>query len=360
MEDLYSELGISRGAPTAEIRDAYKKAARQHHPDKGGDPEKFKRIQRAHEILTDDDKRRVYDLTGSVEEGGGGGGGGPFPFPFDIGSMFGMFPGAGPGGRAKRQRGEKAPPKVNRVPLSLGQFYKGHEFELKFNRQKFCTDCKGSGFASHDSCRDCRGTGTKSQTIMMGPMMMMQSSGPCASCGGEGSVGSAKCIGCTGVGRVAEEKVLRAVVTPGMATGEVLKFEEACSDTADFARAGDVHIILEEAGDENGWTRKGIHLEIDVDLSLGEGLVGKKITLPGHPKGEDVVVEIPAATMNGERLMFAGLGMPKVPVLGAEGAEAEGHGNLYVTVHVHPKPGEREKIRDEGRAYLASLFGIAL
>ena len=356
MEDLYSELGIERGAGVGEIRDAYKRAARLHHPDKGGDPEKFKRIQRAHEILSDEDKRRTYDLTGSTEEGGanapGGGGGGPFPFPFDIGSMFGMFPGAVPSSRPKRQRGDKAPPKVDRVPLSLTQFYQGHKFELKFKRQKFCTDCKGSGFASHDTCRDCRGTGTKTQTIMMGPMMM-QSSGPCTSCGGEGSVGSTKCSGCMGAGRVAEEKLLIAVVTPGMATGEVLKFSEACSDTADFARAGDVHIILEEAGDENGWVRKGIHLEIDVDLGLGEGLVGKKVVLPGHPKGEDVTVEIPAATMNGERIMFPGLGMPKA-VLG------EGHGNLYVTVHVHPKPGEREKIRDEGRAYLASLFGIAI
>jgi DnaJ-class molecular chaperone len=352
MEDLYGELGVGRGAGVAEIRDAYKKAARQHHPDKGGDPEKFKRIQRAHEILTDDDKRRTYDLTGSTEEGGANAPGGPFPFPFDIGSMFGMFPGAGPGGRPKRQRGEKAPPKVDRVPLSLGQFYRGHKFELKFKRQKFCTDCKGSGFASHDTCRDCRGTGTKSQTIMMGPMMM-QSSGPCSACGGEGTVGSVKCSPCSGGGRLAEEKVLNAVVTPGMATGEVLKFEEACSDTADFARAGDVHIVLEEAGDENGWTRKGIHLEIDVDLGLGEGLVGKKVVLAGHPKGEDVTVEVPAATMNGERLMFAGLGMPKNDNPGS-------NGNLYVTVHVHPRQGEREKIRDEGRAYLASLFGIAI
>lgn len=348
MEDLYSELGVARNASVAEIRDAYKRAARQHHPDKGGDPEKFKQIQRAHETLSDENKRRTYDLTGSTEEGGGGNG--PFPFPFDIGSMFGMFPGAP--GRPKRQRGDKAPPKVDRVPLSLAQFYQGHKFELKFKRQKFCNDCKGGGFSSHESCRDCRGSGTKSQTIMMGPMMM-QSSGPCTSCLGEGSIGSSRCNGCMGAGRLAEEKVLNAVVMPGMATGEILKFSEACSDTADFARAGDVHIVLEEAGDENGWARKGIHLEIDVDLGLGEGLVGKKVVLAGHPKGDSVTVDIPAATMNGERLMFTGLGMPK-------GTDLEGHGNLYVTVHVHPRQGEREKIRDEGRAYLASLFGIAL
>lgn len=348
MEDLYGELGVTRTATTAEIRDAYKKAARQHHPDRGGDTEKFKRIQRAHEILTDDEKRRTYDLTGSTEEGGGGGGGGfPFPFPMDIGSMFGMFGGSS----SRRQRGDKAPPKVDRVPLSLAQFYQGHKFELKFKRQKFCTDCKGSGFESKEVCRDCRGSGSKTQTIMMGPMMM-QSSGPCSTCSGEGSIGSRRCGPCSGGGRVAEEKVLNAVVTPGMATGEVLKFESACSDTADFAQAGDVHIVLEEAGDENGWTRKGIHLEIDVDLSLGESLVGKKVVLPGHPKGEDVTIDIMPATMSGERLMFAGLGMPKVA--------DQGHGNLYVTVHVRPKPGEREKIRDEGRAYLASLFGIAI
>jgi DnaJ-class molecular chaperone len=353
--DLYKELGIDKKASVADIKDAYKRAARQHHPDKGGDAETFKRVQQAYEVLSDDRKRSVYDMTGSVDgetEVPLGGMGMPFGFPVDIGQMFNMF-GQG-GGPRRRQKGEKAPPKVDRVALSLAQFYKGHTFELKFERQRFCADCKGCGYASYDVCKECKGSGSKSQTIMMGPMMMMQTNGPCGSCGGEGKVGGDSCLPCLGQGKTAEEKMLTAVVKPGMGPGEVLKFEEACSDNADYNRPGDVHIVLEETEDEHGWTRKGAHLEYLVLVSLGESLVGKKIELAGHPKGESVTVEIPSGTINMERLMFAGLGMPK-----AVGGEGE-YGNLYVTVQVQPQKGEREKLRTEARAYLASLFGISI
>jgi DnaJ-class molecular chaperone len=351
-EDLYKTLGLERNASLADIKDAYKRAARQHHPDKGGDAETFKKVQRAYEVLSDESRRSIYNMTGSLDgEAEVPLGGMGFGFPMDINQMFNMF-GSGSGGPKRRQRGEKAPPKVDRVALSLAQFYKGHTFELKFERQRHCADCKGCGFASYNVCKDCKGSGSKSQTIMMGPMMMMQTNGPCGACGGEGKTGGNSCLSCSGQGKTGEEKVLTAIVKPGMGPGEVLKFEEACSDNAEYARPGDVHIILEETEDEHGWTRKGVHLEYLILVTLGESLVGKKVVLEGHPKGEAVTVEIPSGTINMERLMFSGLGMPKGP-------EGE-YGNLYVTVQVQPQKGEREKLRTEARAFLASLFGIAI
>jgi DnaJ-class molecular chaperone len=173
---------------------------------------------------------------------------------------------------------------------------------------------------------------------------MMQVHGPCDACSGEGSVGRDVCDSCKGACKIADEKVLEAVVKPGMQPGDVLKFEGVCSDTAEYEKPGDVHIILEETDDEHGWFRKGQHLERTVVIGLGESLVGTKLTLEGHPKGEDVVVEVGPATMNGERLMYRGLGFPATE-------QQQMPGNLYITVQVQPKAGEREKIRDEARAY---------
>jgi DnaJ family protein A protein 2 len=345
--DLYAALGLSRSATPADIKGAYKRAALQHHPDRGGDAEEFKRIQRAYEVLGNDDKRRTYDLTGSEDGGGVEVPMGGFPFNFDIGNMFGMFGSPGP---KRRQRGEKAPPKVERVSLSLSQFYHGHKFELRFERQKFCDPCGGKGWRRQDACGDCRGSGSRTTVLQMGPISMMQVSGPCDTCNGSGAVGRDKC-GCSG-GRIANEKVLEAVVRPGMKPGDILKFEEACSDTAEYERPGDVHIILEETEDDDGYIRKGQHLEKTVVIGLGEALVGTKLTLTGHPKGEPVTVELGPATMNMERFMYRDLGF-----IGSAGAP---NGNLYITVQVQPKAGEREKIRDEARGYLASLFGMKL
>ena len=110
-EDLYGVLGIERSVDAGEIRKAWMRLAKTHHPDKGGNPEDFKKIQTAFEVLSDDKSRQIYDMTGQMPgEGGGGGGGGPPPgfpgFAFDIGSLLGMFGphmgGGGPGGSVSR------------------------------------------------------------------------------------------------------------------------------------------------------------------------------------------------------------------------------------------------------------------
>jgi DnaJ-class molecular chaperone len=135
--DLYTVLGVSKSAETQEIRSAYKQLAKEHHPDKGGDPEKFKELSQAHEVLSDEGRRKMYDMTGSIsEQGGPGGPGGPFgggmPFPMSemFGGMFGgMFPGGpmgtgGPMGMGMRQgkREGKAPGKTQDLPLRISDY----------------------------------------------------------------------------------------------------------------------------------------------------------------------------------------------------------------------------------------------
>jgi DnaJ family protein A protein 2 len=347
--ELYDLLGVSPNASVDDIKKAYKRAALKEHPDKGGDEEKFKKISRAQRILTDPEKRQIYDETGNQIDDDSGNVPRPGPppgFPFDINNIFRDMFHQEPGTPRRRQKGDKAPPKVQKVQLSLSQFYHGHTFEVKFIRQKFCSKCEGKCFVNTETCGRCRGSGSIANIIQMGPMVM-NSISPCNDCMGEGHTGKDRCEDCAGQGKKPEEKVLNVHVKPGTSTGETIVFEEACSDSMEYAKPGDVCIVLEEAPDED-WKRNGNHLETTITLNLSETLVGCNVKLTEHPSGVPVIIEIRPGTLNGEKLVFPGNGMPV----------GLGHGNLYVTVHVQASQSERDKLRIEGRAYLASLFGI--
>ena len=319
MPNLYDTLGVSKDADTNEIKKAFKKLAMTHHPDKGGDPEKFKEIQRAHEVLTDDRKRQMYDMTGS-EDGDQGpqmGGG----FPFDIGSMFGglggMFGGMpgmhGMGGRGgpRGMKRPKAPPKVTEIPLKLFDFYHGRTFQVKFERQKFCETCKGEGATSFQNCNTCKGVGSIRQQIQMGPMIMVNE-GPCHDCQGEGKKPSGNCYLCGGKKTMPQEKELSVTIEPGMKPGEVLVFAKECSDDPNFDEAGDVHFRLQEADGDEGWVRRGDDLETQVTVSFQESLLGSTKILQGHPGFlQGLELQVPVGTLNGETLTVLGKGMPK-------------------------------------------------
>jgi DnaJ-class molecular chaperone len=166
VNDLYSALELPKGADSSEIRKAYLRLSRTHHPDKvPADQkevaeEKFKKIAQAYEVLSDDSKKSFYDQTGQIPGEGGGGpppghpfGGMPgMPFgmpgmPFDMNDLFGMFHGgrpSGPGGHQSRQPG-KAPARKTQIPLTLKDFYNGRTLQIKLERQRFCGSCKGEG-----------------------------------------------------------------------------------------------------------------------------------------------------------------------------------------------------------------------
>lgn len=344
--DLYAVLGLSRNAETSEIRTAYKTLAKEHHPDKGGDPEKFKEISRAHEILADEGRRKMYDMTGSVTEQGGGGGGGPFgggmPFPMAemFGGMFGggMFPGGPfPGGR--REKG-KAPGKTQDLPLRISDYYCGRHLSVKLGRHVFCSDCKGSGASSTETCSECQGQGQVRQLIQMGPIQMM-SHGPCNACRGKGQQAVGKCNGCQGRGLLPEEKSLEINVEPGMMSGNTVVFQGMCSDSQGFTEAGDVTVILREAdeeGDSRNWIREGTRLKTSITINMTEALLGTKKVLRGHPGFTNgVTIEIPAGIQNMWSGTMPGLGMP------IRGTPK--FGEAFISVLVIPTAVELEIIR---------------
>jgi len=364
MPSLYDTLGIQRSADANDIKRAYRKLAMEHHPDKGGDTEKFKEIQKANEILSDERRRSIYDQTGQetnepmqdFSDGIPFGGGMPFnmggnPFgggvPFDIGNLFGMF---GPrGGPNKQPPGAKGPPKVHEIPISLADFFHGKELHIKFERQKFCEGCKGSGAERYEACGGCNGSGVKTQMMMIGPGMMAQMQRPCEECSGGGKRVATACVPCGGKKFKAQEKSLTAKIIPGMRPGETLMFLKECSDQAEYSEPGDVHINLQEADEDIRFKRvPGTDdLQATIRISLKGSLLGYAellLTHPAHPNG--LLITVPAGTQNGEVLHITGEGMPQ---------KSGGRGALHVTVFIVITPAERSALKEKVGA-LQDLF----
>ena len=353
MPSLYEDLGVERNADPQEIRRAYLKLSKTEHPDKGGNPERFKVIQNAYEVLSDENKRSIYDQTGQIQDEemqGGHPGGMPFGFPFDIGAMFGGFPFGGGGPQVqKRPKGKKAPPKIHEINLTLCDFFYGKIIQLKFERQRFCEKCKGDGSDTVQTCNECNGSGTVERHMMIGPGMHAVSRGPCNTCSGSGKRTSGTCSKCRGAKFSNHEKILKIDIEPGMKPGETMVFQNECSDHSDYEEAGDVHIVLREADEPSSFTRIGDDLTITVNITLRDCLLGCQRTLdghPAHPKG--VIVNIPPGTIRGDTVFIKGEGMP------CRGTPRRG--NLQLIISMEVTASEKEHLRTAAKN-LSTIWG---
>ena len=333
---LYERLGLSRGADAAEIKKAYRKASLQHHPDKGGDPEKFKEIQHAYEVLSDDARKTRYDATGSdaeVQEMPQGFPGGGMPFHFDMGNLFGNMFGQGQGPPQPKRKAQKGPPKVHEISLSLEDFYKGREIKLQFQRDQFCGTCKGEGTERYEQCGGCGGSGTRQTVVTMGAGMQAMMRGPCPECSGQGKKPAGTCGDCKGLKFKTQERVLFARIMPGMRPGDTLVFPGECSDSHGFIEAGDVQIKLQDADTDGRLYRlNGDNLAIKVGITLFQSLTGFKETIKGHPGFETLELVLEPGVQNGEVVVVEGKGLPR---------KDGGHGALHILVSVNATAAEK-------------------
>ncbi|GAA5940439.1 hypothetical protein JCM3775_005092 [Rhodotorula graminis] len=282
---LYDLLGVQPGASDSELKKAYRKLALSLHPDKNPEPaaaDKFKEVSHAYEVLSDGEKRQLYDQYG--EEGlSGGGPGGMGMDPQDLFSQLfggggGFFGGGGRGGRPQGPR--KGKDLVHRIKVSLEDLYKGKTSKLALQKHVLCGKCKGKGGkeGAVKTCQSCRGQGVKIVLRQLGPMVQ-QIQQPCGDCNGEGEIINAKdrCKDCNGKKIVNERKVLEVFIDRGMKEGQTITFAGE-ADQSPGVEPGDVVIVIEEKPHDT-FKRKGDDLIAEVEIDLLTALAGGSFVL---------------------------------------------------------------------------------
>ncbi|RWS26306.1 DnaJ-like protein subfamily A member 2 [Leptotrombidium deliense] len=285
---LYDLLGVQRNASETEIKKAYRKLAKEYHPDKNAAAgDKFKEISFAHEVLTDSRKREIYDRYGlkGLQEGHDS----PFASEDLFSHLFGggLF-GMGSGFRRRRQKGEDT---VHCLKVSLEDLYNGKLSKLQLTRNVLCKTCNGIGGKpdSRRQCISCRGTGVKVTFRQLGPGMMQQLQSVCSDCHGEGEVfnESEKCKTCNAKKVVNESKILEVHVDKGMRDNEKIYFRGEGDQPPDID-PGDVIIVLQTKPHEK-FQRDGNDLYASLDISLTQALCGFAIPLK-HLDGRELIL----------------------------------------------------------------------
>jgi len=307
----YDLLDAPPNASEADLKKAYRKKALRLHPDKGGDPELFKEVTHAYEVLSDPDKRSVYDARGEagLNEAGGMGGMDPQDLFSQLFGGGGFFGGGGP----SRQSGpRKTKDLVHRVHVTLEDLYKGKTSKLALTRNIICVKCNGKGGkeGAVRTCNSCSGRGVKVSLRQMGPMIQ-QIQQPCDECSGTGEIinHKDKCKTCNGKKVVSEKKVLEVHIDKGMKGGQTINFRGE-SDQAPGVTPGDVIIVIEEKQHDRFKRQENdLVTEIEVDLltALGGGQVAIK-----HLDDRALLVNIlPGEVIkNGDMKVIHGQGMP--------------------------------------------------
>mmetsp|Transcript_22992 Transcript_22992/g.54480 ORF Transcript_22992/g.54480 Transcript_22992/m.54480 type:complete len:430 (+) Transcript_22992:82-1371(+) len=283
---LYEILGITQSATVEEVKKAYKKMAIKHHPDKGGDEATFKEITKAYEILSDENKRKLYDEGGeeAVESGGGMGGG-------DAHDIFSAF--FGGGGRRRQQGPKKGEDLVHPIQLTLENLYNGKTVKLALTRSVICTTCTGSGSKNpnaNTTCEGCDGNGIKIVTRQIAPGIVQQMQARCGTCEGSGTTIKAKdrCTACQGKKTVQEKKVLEVPVDKGMKHNQKITFPGEADEAPGLA-PGDVVFVIQQK-EHAKFHRKGDDLLMQQKIRLVEALCGATF-LVEHLDGRKLVVK---------------------------------------------------------------------
>lgn len=314
--DYYEILGVPRGASVEEIKKAYRKLAMQYHPDRNksaGAEETFKEVSEAYAVLSDDEKRRVYDQHGHAgfdqryqteEDIFRGADFSEFGFG-DLGSIFrNIFGGGGFGGPA---RGRDI---MANLDITLEEVAKGVEKELRVQRLESCDACGGTGARPGTRprrCATCAGRGQVART-MRTPFGLVQTAGPCPGCGGRGETIGDPDPACRGQGRLQQARTLRVNVPQGVPDAGTLRMRGEGEAGPDGAPAGDLYVRI-RIKEHAVFKREGDDLHVQVPLTFSQAALGDEIEVPLLGGGKDVL-HVPPGTQNGEVFRLRGRGLP--------------------------------------------------
>jgi len=345
-EDYYSVLGVSRSASDREIKTAFRKLARQYHPDVNKEPgaqEKFQDIAKAYEVLSDDQKRSRYDQFGEAGvEGMGAGGPDLSQINLEdlLGGLFGnMFSGAAGRARQNRQQGpSRGADLQNRLKLTFLEACFGGEHTVQVKREEVCETCDGKtvdpGVSAEDAkCKTCDGSGMVVEVVRT-PLGVMQAQQVCSSCGGTGIDPSARCKTCNGKGTVPGVTEVKVKVPPGCTTGNILRSRGQGDKGIKGGTPGDLYIVL-EVEESDDFRREDDDIWTESTISVFEALLGTTITVKTIDGDADV--KVPAGTQPDARLRLRGRGV-------ASRSQANKRGDHYIQIKVEiPKELSKEQ-----------------
>jgi len=308
----YEILGVRPDSSESELKKAYRKLALQYHPDKNPtEGERFKLISQAYEVLSDAQKRRIYDEGGEEAlQGGGVGSGFEFSSPMDIFDMFfggGGRRGAGP---ARERRGKDV---IHQLAAKLEDLYNGTVKKLALNKNVICSKCEGRGGkeGSVQKCSTCKGSGMEVRIVQIGPGMIQQTQRVCPDCRGQGEVIPAKdrCKNCNGQKVVKEKKIIEVHVDKGMKDGQKITFAGE-GDQEPGIQPGDIIVVLDEQ-EHPIFTRKGSHLLMRMELELVESLCGFQKSVETLDKRHLLITALPGEIIkHGDTKCVIAEGMP--------------------------------------------------
>jgi molecular chaperone DnaJ len=331
-QDYYEILQVSREANSEDIKRAYRRLARQLHPDVNPDPrtqERFKEVTRAYEVLSDPEKRRMYDLGADPFAAAGGTGFGQgFSFTDIMDAFFGQNAQRGP--RPRSRRGQDA---LIRMEVELAEAAFGITRDLKVDTAVTCSKCHGNGAEPGSepiTCQTCRGHGEilHTQRSFLGEI---RSTRPCPTCRGYGSIIPDPCKECAGDGRVRSRRSLNVKIPGGVDSGTRVQLAGEGEVGPGGGPAGDLYVEIDVAPHAI-FTREGDDLHSTVMLPMTAAALGTQIQLPtleadlGGNVEASLPLEIRAGTQSGQRLVVPGRGVPRL--------RGAGRGDLIVRVDI--------------------------
>jgi DnaJ family protein A protein 2 len=334
--DLYELLGLQKSASPNDIKKAYRKLALLHHPDKVPEEQraeseiKFKAIKNAYEILSDEEKREMYDTHGMAAFDSSRGPPGGEPDINDIlAQMFGM--GGGMPGRGMPRRPRRGPDEEQHYKVSLEDLYKGKTVKFSATKKVVCGTCKGTGAKDKvkpNTCDKCKGHGTQEFYRQVGPGLIRKEEAVCDHCQGSGNYYKEKdrCKKCKGKRTVNEVKALELYIPRGSMQGERIVLEGEADQSPD-QQPGDIIFVLEEEPHET-FTRIGHDLSAKLNVTLAEALSGFSRVVLKHLDGRGIHIDHPRGKIlrPGQVLKVTGEGMPF--------GRADQKGDLYLVVEV--------------------------
>jgi molecular chaperone DnaJ len=317
VQELYSTLGVPKNASADAIKKAYRKLARENHPDRNpGDAaaeERFKEVQAAYDVLSDPEKRKQYDAFGSANGRRGDPAGWNVPGDFDLGDLGGLF-GDLFGGGGRFRRGPRAEPAGRRgadleaqVRLSFEDSLRGIETRIPVDVETACHDCGGSGAkpgTAPSVCPECKGRGVTAES-----QGLFALSHTCPRCGGQGTVIEDPCPSCQGSGRERRTKRYTVKIPAGVKDGTRIRLKGKGEPGVGGGSPGDLFVVT-RVGPSRLFARRGASdLELEVPVTFAEAALGATVEVP-TPYGERLSLKVPAGSEDGKLLKMRGHGAP--------------------------------------------------